>query len=203
MSDALDALDNAEHLRYISIRDAVVRRASLTWERTANLRDADVEVLIPKLLNIIGSGDRSISSGARTNALRQLSMLGYDLPSFESDDLLSALQTISPDRVRQPIIAVYDQIAKGKSFAEARAVGLRRLQKIVRNHLAETRLAAAQAVYTRGGVKVFKRIPRGAKTCNLCMDAADHTYFRSDLKPIHDDCDCGVRAARRSELDAG
>lgn len=71
---------------------------------------------------------------------------------------------------------------------------LRRLETMANTDM---QLAKTRTLYTTmngdgAPVKMYRRVPGGDNTCELCEIASDQVYFTDDLMPIHDNCGCDI-----------
>lgn len=100
---------------------------------------------------------------------------------------------VAPEVVYQrPIVAARRALAEGKSVAQARLAGERRLESLVRTDIQMAKVRQADRVMRAAGVRFYKRVPKGAATCALCLIASTQRYKVGKLLPIHPGCDCGV-----------
>lgn len=93
----------------------------------------------------------------------------------------------------RPAITVRTELSRGATFDDARDRGLTRAHSIADTNLQLARTHASRDVLRRrGNVVGYRRVPRGASSCALCLLAATQRYRSEDLMPIHPGCDCGV-----------
>jgi len=96
---------------------------------------------------------------------------------------------VAPEAVYQrPIVAARRALAEGKSVAQARLAGERRLESLVRTDIQMAKVRQADRVMRAAGVRFYKRVPKGAATCALCLIASTQRYKVGKLLPIHPGC---------------
>lgn len=76
--------------------------------------------------------------------------------------------------------------------AEAIKRGGLRLEQLVSTDLQMATIRQADESLQAAGITRYRRVPRGAHTCALCLIASTQTYKVGTLLPIHPGCDCGV-----------
>jgi hypothetical protein len=180
--------------RLRSAVEALVRRS---WRTLPDYRDGSIDQFARTVAPVVTAGQRRV--GALTDAyLRRLHTLttGEQIAApTVSLDLLTDLQIRGV-----PALEVYQRggptvwtaLDAGKSLAEAVQMGEQRMTKTAVTDLQLAKTHAAQQSQDARGVKYFRRVLRGAQSCNLCVVASTQRYKRGDLLPIHPGCDCGV-----------
>lgn len=93
----------------------------------------------------------------------------------------------------RPATTVWTEIAHGTSLALAGARGLARAVNLAETNLqlAHTH-TVAEATRASKVTTGFTRVPRGGRSCALCLLASTQRYHRGDLMPIHPGCHCAV-----------
>lgn len=89
------------------------------------------------------------------------------------------------------------EVSKGKTLDDAVQIGLDRADAMVRTDLGLARRTQYQrSLESNPRVIGYRRVihPELSKTgtCGLCIAAADRTYRKSELLPLHDRCKCTV-----------
>lgn len=100
---------------------------------------------------------------------------------------------IAPELVyERPIITTRTAVSQGKPVAAAKEAGARRLESLVTTDLQMAKIRQADTSLAHAGVQYYRRVPKGAGTCALCLIASTQRYKTGKLSPIHPGCDCGV-----------
>lgn len=115
------------------------------------------------------------------------------------------VEIVGPLRLGVPDLAsVYERVVKEYRYQvstgvpDAAALGraLERADAMVQTDMALAHRDQARKFMAVNRVDGFRRIIRPERseggTCGLCVVAADRTYHRDDLLPIHDRCNCTV-----------
>lgn len=90
---------------------------------------------------------------------------------------------------------VWTALARGDSLESAIKQGLSRAIAAARTDLQLAKTHAVAFVTEKSShVSGYFRVP-DAGACDLCLTAADQTYSRGDLMPIHERCACDVEPA--------
>lgn len=93
----------------------------------------------------------------------------------------------------RPATTVYRALGAGADLAAAGRQGLARAKSIAETDLQLARTHAGRHVMEqRHTVQGFRRVPRGGRSCALCLLAATQRYHKSALMPIHPGCHCTV-----------
>jgi hypothetical protein len=92
----------------------------------------------------------------------------------------------------RPVIQARSLVSKGKTVDEAFAAGGRRLESLATTDLQMAKIRQADASLAHAGVTEYRRVPKGAGTCALCLIASTQRYKTGNLAPIHPGCDCAV-----------
>lgn len=94
----------------------------------------------------------------------------------------------------RPVITARTLVSKGKPIDEAFDAGYRRLESLATTDLQMAKVRQADASLAHAGVTHYRRVPKGAGTCAMCIIASTKRYNVGTLAPIHPGCDCGVEA---------
>lgn len=92
----------------------------------------------------------------------------------------------------RPIIATRTAVSRGKPVSEAVEIGARRLKSLVTTDLQMAKVRQADQSLQSAGQKYYRRVPKGAETCAMCLIASTQRYNGGRILPIHPGCDCGV-----------
>jgi hypothetical protein len=98
-----------------------------------------------------------------------------------------------PDITDRPNVSKADQYLRVVDEPDE-GKQLRRLETMANTdmQLAKTRTLYSALNGDGAPVKMYRRVPGGDNTCELCEIASDQVYFTDDLMPIHDNCGCDV-----------
>lgn len=176
---------------------AAEAQLAIAWLRSPGFRDEHIESIALEVQRVVASSSRRSVSVAVVEARRILQLLG--LP-FNAQAVIEALAGFdSTAMAEDAVVEVRKALANGADFETARAQGLSHLQKKAHTQITTVRNDALVKTYRRNGVKKFKRTLTGSDNCERCQLAAAHYYYKAELKPVHDRCDCGIRPARDDE----
>lgn len=172
---------------------------------------ADVRALSRQVGEIARSSSLAAAGATDAYLVRMLSSM-LDAPA-------KSVGVLDLSRPLRSGVASYEQIyervaqtvryyeSTGLSRAEAVARAAERADAMIRTDLALARRAQARRVYSATpAVTGYRRVIRPELSttgvCGLCVAAADRTYSRADLLPIHDRCRCTTMPIIRG-LDLG
>ena len=96
------------------------------------------------------------------------------------------------DLYLRPVIDMRAALGSGALFPDALQRGTVRVQQLVKTDMQMAYVRQVDRSFRAAGVERFRRVPRGGKTCKICILAAGQTYKTGKLMPIHPGCDCGV-----------
>lgn len=163
--------------------EAGVRRA---WGSLSSYRDADIARFAAAVVPLVVAGERTVAQLTR----QYLAQAGADPDRLDVAAVTGeGTRGIDPLEVyRRPGVAVWTALAAGAAVDAAVNQGLNRAVGLA---LTDLQLARTRTV-AQVGVTRFKRTLSGLENCPLCELAAQNTYYRGDLMPIHPGCDCGV-----------
>lgn len=190
-----DRLTAAYMAQVAAIRERVVVFARTLWEATAQLRDADVDRLVARLVPVVQGGQVQVANITSAYVRRLAELEGIVPVSVPVDRAtIVGYRGVPPEDVyRRPAVTAYTALSQGKSFQEARAEGMARLVSIVSSDVQQARNRQARAAYSSSGFDYTVRTLSGAENCALCVIASTQRYRLSGLMPIHPGCDCGER----------
>lgn len=96
------------------------------------------------------------------------------------------------DEFARPVITARTAISQGKTLDQALRAGGRRLESLATTDIQMAKTRQADASLAHAGVEHYRRVPKGAGTCAMCLIASTQRYKVGTLSPIHPGCDCGV-----------
>jgi len=164
-------------------------------------RDADIDRFVAAFVPTILAGERTVAqlTGAYLAQVESLARGVPVAPERLTAPTGDALRGVAAAVVyRRPAVALYTALSKGVPFPDAVQQGLTRLVDIA---MTDLQLAKTHTVANSQRVQRFKRVLSGLENCSLCSLASQHTYYRGDLLPIHNKCDCGVQPLFSDEPD--
>lgn len=107
--------------------------------------------------------------------------------------LVTQGRQIAPELVyERPIITTRTAVSQGKSVAAAKEAGARRLESLVTTDLQMAKTRQADRSLAHAGVTHYRRVPKGAGTCAMCLIASTKRYNRGNLMELHPGCDCNI-----------
>lgn len=170
-----------------NVRAQLVAYAATVWAST-KFTDAAmarlVELMVPKVM----SGQLVVAN--LTSAYLAQATGTKPLPV---SDAVTKGRGVEPSRVyERPIITTRTQVSKGKPVPKALEAGGQRLESLVTTDLQMAKVRQANASLAHAGRKYYRRVPKGAHTCAMCLIASTQRYNGKRLMPIHPGCDCGV-----------
>lgn len=197
--DALRRLLEAHQTQYKTIEKATLAKAEAVWRASPSYRDADIAVLIQKLLPIL--------QGSMIRVAENEALLISRFLTAETETKVKAVKVDKPaihgrvyaweEYLRGPALAVYGDLAAGRPFSDAVNRGARTLGGIVQHSLAEARAGQTEASYRSSGVTGYRRVKSGTacEFCSRVIGSGQQVYrVSSGLRPLHKHCDCGYRA---------
>lgn len=149
-----------------------------------------VEQIVPR---VVGAQESMVD--LTVGYLRELiaDMTGEDtaMPEVAPPD---ELRGVPPDEVyMRPFHAIWRSLSRGESLDEAVDAGLRRAESLAATDVQLAKTTTTQQVISEHRRTVgWRRVPKGAFTCALCLIASTQRYTKSELAAIHPGCDCDV-----------
>jgi hypothetical protein len=96
----------------------------------------------------------------------------------------------------RPVSELRIALFEGKTLPVARELAaLRTVATLATNTQLAHVISSVRYLKERGDrdkIVGYRRVPRGGKSCALCLLASTQRYHRGDLMPIHDHCHCVV-----------
>lgn len=152
----------------------------------------DPQAFVPRAVQIVNAAidhaSRVTAIGLQRNAaannvdLNVPDPMGYPRTGVDAETVYT-----------RPFSDVYYALSKGTPIDQAVQQADATLQTRVATdiQLAKTKTARSMLSSSRKVIG-YQRVPEGTHTCGLCLVAATKFYKKSDLMPIHPNCDCDV-----------
>lgn len=168
------------------VRSRLVQYADLLWGGMGSWRDADVDRFVEEIVPKIQAGrlqmaqltDAYLSqiTGATAGIIDTSNLRGVD----------------ASDLYRRPATELYTNLSQGKSFDDSMKAAIVRLGSLVATDMQLAKTHQAQRSLKNSDRAAYRRVPRGEKTCALCLIASTQRYWKGDLLPLHPGCDCDI-----------
>jgi hypothetical protein len=192
-----DALTDAYMRQITSIRERVVAFATVLWQGSPSLRDADVDRIVSRIVPAVQGGQLQVANITNAYVQRLAALEGVTVsPESVARDVIDYRGVPADEVYRRPAVTTYTSLSAGNAYDDAAAAGLARMVGIVRTDVQQTRNRQAARAYGASGFDYTLRVLSGAENCALCVIASTQRYLKSDLQPIHPGCDCGERGVR-------
>lgn len=181
-----------------AVRARVTQFVRATWGGLEQMRDADVDRFVKRVVPVVTGGQRNIASltDAYLAAVEQSALGIPTRPRGIPAHLITtdAMRGVPAIQVyRRPAVTVYTALSKGVPFDAAMQSGLARALEISSTDLQLARTHTMQYVGSKNDRIVgYRRVPAGGNVCELCLEASTQRYHAEDLMPIHGGCSCGV-----------
>lgn len=165
----------------------MVAYAAAVWAST-RFTDAAMARLVALMVPKVTSGQLVVAN--LTSAYLAQATNTKPLPVT---DAVTKGRGVAPEKVYQrPIITTRTEVSKGKPVPKALDAGGQRLESLVTTDLQMAKVRQADLSLEHAGRKYYRRVPKGAHTCAMCLIASTQRYNGKNLMPIHPGCDCGV-----------
>lgn len=181
-----------------SVRARVEQFVRGTWGGIEQMRDADVDRFVKRVIPVVTGGQRNIASltDAYLAAVERSTFGSPTRPLGVPANLVTtdAMRGVPAVQVyRRPAVTVYTALSKGVPFDTAMQSGLARALEISSTDLQLARTHTMQYIGSKNDRIVgYRRVPGGGNVCELCDEASTQRYHVEDLMPIHPGCSCGV-----------
>ncbi len=153
---------------------------------------AMTDLMVARLVGLVAPAVEAAQlSVANLTSVYLASQTGSD-PLPVNPDIVVARGVPNDVVYKRPVVTARTAVSKGKSADEALAAGGRRLESLATTDIQMAKVRQADASLAHAGVTKYRRVPRGAATCALCLIASTQEYSVGTLAPIHPGCDCGV-----------
>jgi hypothetical protein len=168
------------------------------WAALTSWRDADAAAFAAQAVPAVAGAQQAtatLTAAYLARIVAQMSGSPLTPPRLNPRGLVGeAVRKAPPAEVyRRPFVQVYTELGKGTSLDAAVAAGGRRLQSIAATDLQLAKTHTAQRVLrNEHRVVGYRRVLTGDHSCGLCLVASTQRYHKSDLLPIHPECDCSV-----------
>lgn len=169
------------------LRAQIVAYAAAIWA-TATLRDEMVSRLTDVFAPAVVAAQLQVAN--LTSVYLAAVTNTEPLPV---DDAVALGRGVPNDVVyARPVVQARSLVAKGKPVDAAFEAGGRRLESLATTDLQMAKVRQADASLAHAGETRYRRVPKGAETCALCLIASTQPYKTGQLLPIHPGCDCGI-----------
>ncbi|MCX8559780.1 hypothetical protein OS122_02555 [Mycolicibacterium mucogenicum] len=174
-----------------ALRKWLLEYSRATWQKSPGLDDNATQLLVSRMVPAVQASQMKMANLVAASASRD-----YGIPQLPPDEELITLgRGVDPkDVYLRPIVTARAAVADGKSYDEARADGLDRLESLATTDLQMAKVRQFDTSLKTAQKTFYRRVPKGASTCALCLIAATQPYTVGNLLPIHPGCDCGVEA---------
>lgn len=169
------------------LRAQIVAYGAAVWA-TASLTDVMVSRLVEVFAPVVQAAQMQVAN-----------LTSVYLAAVTNTEPLPVLDTVTQGRgtppeivYSRPVIQARSLVSKGKTVDEAFAAGGRRLESLATTDLQMAKTLQADQSLQAAGQQYYRRVPKGAETCALCLIASTQQYKTGKLMPIHPGCDCGV-----------
>ncbi|QBI53432.1 VG15 protein [Streptomonospora litoralis] len=192
------ALIEAQGRRTHQLREDLLALVRQEFASLSSYRDADARRWVEQIVPSVTGAQRDMAGQVLTYLLELLAdMLGRRVePPQEAlpAQLPQDLRGVDMAEVYlRPFHTIWTALSRGAPLDKAVEQGMSRAEKIAATDLQMAKVYTAQAVMAGvDAVTGYRRVPRGAETCALCLIASTQRYHREELLPIHPGCDCGV-----------
>ena len=186
-------------------RAAVLTATDRAWLNLPDYRTDDIERFAKTVAPIVEAGQRTT---ATLTALRLAAVVkavtgktartpAVD-PSTVTTEAMRGVPAL--EVYKRPGVTVWTALSNGATLTDAITQGRSRLADITATgmQLAKTH-TAREVMASTPGIVGYRRVLSGSASCELCMTAAEQTYSREDLLPIHPGCNCDVEPIIGSE----
>lgn len=197
-----EVLSAVYQARVGAVRRRVLAFAREVWvaQGTA-FRDADVDRLVSVLVPRVQAGQLSIAKLtsqyiASLESVR--SGAAVTARAVDAEAILGARGVPVGDVYRRPVSTIYTQLAALKSWEDAHAAGMRRLESIASMDMQLAKVRQGHASMRGSGFRFYRRTLSGNENCALCTIASTQRYKVSSVMPIHPGCDCGFEPIDRA-----
>lgn len=170
-----------------SVRAGIVAYAASFWA-SATLTDQTVDALTGGFAPAVEAAQLQVAAltsvylagatGTEPLPVGEVASLGRGVPN----DVVYA----------RPVITARALVAEGKPLVEAFRAGGRRLESLATTDIQMAKVRQADRSMAHAGVTHYRRVPRGAGTCAMCLIASTKRYNVGTLMEIHPGCDCDV-----------
>lgn len=183
-----ERIDRSAYERAVAqTRAQIVAYGAAFWA-SATLTDATVAALTGVFAPAVEAAQLQVA------ALTSVYLAGVtDTAPLPVDDVASLGRGVPNDVVyARPVITARALVAEGKPLMEAFSAGARRLESLATTDIQMAKVRQADRSLAHAGVTHYRRVPKGAETCAMCLIASTKRYNVGKLAPIHPGCDCGV-----------
>lgn len=174
-----------------SLRASLSAYASAVWER-ADFSDDTIDMVVELVTPKVVASQRQV---AELTSVYFARATGTD-PLPVDQDVLTGRGLPLAEVYRRPVVTARGALARGAPPEKALEAGGKRLQSLAGTDVQMAKVRQADKSLKHGGQQFYRRVPKGAATCALCLIASTQRYKVGNLAPIHPLCDCGVDVIR-------
>jgi hypothetical protein len=177
--------------------DAVIGQIESMWDGLPNYNKDDIVKFANRAIKLLTAANlNTLSQTSAYLAALQSAATGqpFQPPGLSRSVVaLEALRGTDPmDTYQRPGVVVWTALRDGKELSQATHLGKLRAVAIAATDMQLAKTHTAREFMARDSrVTRYKRVLNG-DDCALCITAADNTYSKSDLLPIHPGCNCSV-----------
>lgn len=173
------------------VRSRLVAYAAALWAATSVADQASLALLVSRIVPAVASAQVRVAALTAAFLARQTGSAALPVATA----LVTAGRGVDASHVyARPVVAARTALKQGQPLGAAREVGARRLESLVTTDLQMAKVRQADMSLWAAERTYYRRVPKGASTCALCLIASTQRYRVGTLLPIHPGCDCGVEA---------
>lgn len=167
------------------LRARMVLYAAGLWAATPALDQAGLALLVSRIVPAVQAAQVRV---ANLTSLYLAHTAGTD-PLPVDTALVTGGRGIAPTRVyARPVIVARTALQRDKPLPVALDMGGTRLQSLVTTDIQMAKVRQADQSLIAAERTYYRRVPKGASTCALCLIAATQRYKVGNLLPIHPGC---------------
>lgn len=197
--EQMQRLSDAHRDGHRRIRARAEAHVADRWKRLGSYRDRDINRFVGEVVPVVLGAQQQVAALTDSYlATVTAAKLGgparpAGVPAREVTGAAVRNGTTPQQTYRRPGVTVWTELDKGTALDVAIARGGQRAIRAVATDLQLTRTHTARRVLSRDSRAYgYRRVPKGAETCAMCLIASTQGYRRGDLMPIHPGCDCDV-----------
>lgn len=161
------------------------------WEKSPGVSDTDMQAFAVRMAPAVAASQMRVANLVTAKVARDHG--GARVPVDK--ELVTLARGVDPIQVyERPIIATRTALSEGKSYPDARKLGLLRARQLCLTDVQMAKVRQTDVSLQAAGQTFYRRVPTGPATCALCLIAATQPYKVGKLMPIHPGCDCGIEA---------
>lgn len=178
-------------LAVAAIRKWLTGYSKAAWKQSPGVSDADMQAFAARMAPVVAASQMRVANLVAAKVARDHGVR----PALVDKDAVTLARGIDPVQVyERPIITARAALSEGKTFHEARTVGAQRLESLTDTDLQMAKVRQFDTSLEAAGATFYRRVPKGAGSCAMCLIASTQKYKVGKLLPIHPGCSCGVEA---------